>query len=160
MSFDPENFLNSLEPIGWKLGLDRINALCDELDRPQDSFDTIHVVGTNGKSSVARMTAAILTAHGMSAGCLVSPHLSAWSERVLINGAYPDAAAFAEVVSSTALAAEAVNSRLEPGDVVTQFEIAVAAGFLLLARARSGGGRDRGRARRAARRHQLDRLRP
>ncbi len=131
--FDPDAWLDSLEPIGWRLGLERMEALCEELGRPQDRFDTIHVVGTNGKSSVARMTAAILGEHGLVSGCLVSPHLSSWSERVLIAGQEPGAHAFADSVSRTAAAAEAVNDRLEPGDAVTQFEISTAAGFLSLA---------------------------
>ncbi len=131
--FDPDAWLDSLEPIGWRLGLERIEALCDELGRPQDRFATIHVVGTNGKSSVARMIAAVLEAHGISAGCIVSPHLSSWSERVLIAGREPAPAEFEASIRKTAAAAETVNGRLEPGDSLTQFEISTAAGFLSLA---------------------------
>lgn len=135
MAFDAEQHLNSLEPIGWKLGLERMQLLCDELGRPQDRFDAIHVVGTNGKSSVARMSAALLSAHGLRAGCLVSPHLSRWSERVLVDGAELSPQRFAGSVQRAAVAAARVNGRLEPGDAVTQFELAVAAGFLALAEA-------------------------
>jgi dihydrofolate synthase/folylpolyglutamate synthase len=131
--FDAETFLNSLEPIGWKLGLGRMEQLSAELGRPQDSFGSIHVVGTNGKSSVARMTAAILAAHGLHAGSLVSPHLSRWSERVLVAGKTIAPDLFAEAVKRTSEAAALVNGRLEDGESVTQFEIAVAAGFLALA---------------------------
>jgi len=133
--FDPESYLNSLEPIGWKLGLERMELISAELGRPQDSFRSIHVVGTNGKSSVARMASAVLSAHGLKAGCLVSPHLARWSERVLLDGTELDPADFAEAVSRTAGAAAAVDARLEPGESVTQFEIAVAAGFVALAAA-------------------------
>ena len=49
----------------------RINAL---LGMPQHRFASIHVVGTNGKSSVTRMTAALLEAHGLSTGACLSPH--------------------------------------------------------------------------------------
>lgn len=135
MSFDPEQHLNSLEPIGWKLGLERMNLLCDELGRPQDRFGTIHVVGTNGKSSVTRMAAALLGAHGLKAGCVISPHLSHWSERVLVDGRDLAPGAFANSVARTAEAAARVDARLEPGDAVTQFELSVAAGFLALAEA-------------------------
>ena len=133
-SFDPESYLNSLEPIGWKLGLERMELLSAELGRPQDSFDSIHVVGTNGKSSVTRMTAAVLSAHGLKAGCVVSPHLFRWSERVLVEGAALGTA-FDEAVRRTAQAAAAVDARLEAGDALTQFEISVASGFLALAEA-------------------------
>lgn len=135
MTFDAEQHLNSLEPIGWKLGLERMNLLCDELGRPQDRFASIHVVGTNGKSSVARMCAALLSAHGLRAGCLVSPHLLRWSERVLVDGVELSPERFAESVERTVVAAVQVNGRLADGDAVTQFELAVAAGFLALAEA-------------------------
>jgi dihydrofolate synthase/folylpolyglutamate synthase len=134
-SFDPETFLDSLEPIGWKLGLERMEALCDELGRPQDRFGTIHVVGTNGKSSVARMTAALLQTQGLRAGCMVSPHLSSWSERVMVAGRQLEPGSFAAAVRRTAAAANLVNSRLEPEGSLTQFEISSAAGFLALAEA-------------------------
>jgi dihydrofolate synthase/folylpolyglutamate synthase len=131
--FDAEAYLNSLEPIGWKLGLERMEMLSDELGRPQDSFATIHVVGTNGKSSVSRMIAAICEAHGYRAGSSLSPHLAHWSERVVVSGSErPEL--FAECVRRTAEAAAAVNSRLE-GEEVTQFELATAAAFLTLAEA-------------------------
>ena len=132
-SFDPDAYLDSLEAIGWRLGLDRMNALCDELGRPQDRFESIHVVGTNGKSSVARMTAAALGAEGLRAGCLVSPHLASWSERVLVSGREPGRAEFAESVRTTAAAAARVDGDLQAGESVTQFEVSTAAGFVLLA---------------------------
>jgi dihydrofolate synthase/folylpolyglutamate synthase len=131
--FDAESYLNSLEPIGWKLGLERMEMLSAELGRPQDEFGTIHVVGTNGKSSVTRMTAAVLSAHGLKAGCLVSPHLHSWSERVMVDGGTLPPAAFADAVRRTALAADIVDADLGPGESLTQFEISVAAGFLALA---------------------------
>lgn len=131
--FDAEAYLNSLEPIGWKLGLERMELLSQELGRPQDSYATIHVVGTNGKSSVSRMTAAICDAHGYRAGCSLSPHLTQWSERVVISGS-EDPELFHESVRRVAVAAATVNSRLD-GEEVTQFEVATAAAFLALAEA-------------------------
>lgn len=132
-TFDADRFLNSLEPIGWKLGLDRMELLSEELGRPQDSYATIHVVGTNGKSSVSRMVAAICEAHGYRSGASLSPHLARWSERVVISGA-EEPELFSECVRRTAEAAAAVNVRLD-GEEVTQFELATAAAFLALAEA-------------------------
>lgn len=131
--FDHEACLNSLEPIGWKLGLDRMNRLCDELSRPQDRFESIHIVGTNGKSSVARMSAALLEAHGKRSGCSVSPHISLWSERVMVGGHEMDPETFAVAVEHAAEAAAVVNQTFEEGEVVTQFELATAASFLAMA---------------------------
>ena len=59
-AFDPDAYLDSLEPIGWRLGLERMHKLTTALGLPQHRFASIHVVGTNGKSSVTRMTAALL----------------------------------------------------------------------------------------------------
>ena len=133
---DPEAYLDSLEPIGWRLGLERMHRLTTALGMPQHRFASIHVVGTNGKSSVTRMIAALLEAHGLSAGACVSPHAARWSERVLIHGEEIGAAEFAAAVERVAQAAEIVNRTLEEGEVVTQFEVATAAAFVALAAAR------------------------
>ncbi len=115
-----------------------MHKLSTLLGMPQHRFASIHVVGTNGKSSVTRMTAALLEAHGVSAGACVSPHAERWSERVLIHGREIGVAEFAVAVERAAVAAETVNRTLEPGEAVTQFELATAASFVALANARVG----------------------
>jgi dihydrofolate synthase / folylpolyglutamate synthase len=132
----PDAYLDSLEPIGWRLGLERMWKLTTALGMPQHRFASIHVVGTNGKSSVARMAAALLEAHGVSAGACLSPHAERWSERTLIHGEEVGAAEWASAVERVAQAAEGVDRALEDGDAVTQFEAATAAAFLALASAR------------------------
>jgi len=131
-----EDYLDSLEPIGWRLGLERMHRLCTMLGMPQHRFGSIHVVGTNGKSSVTRMVAALLEAHGVATGACLSPHPSRWSERVLIRGREIEPGEFASAVARTAEAAETVNRILEPGEAVTQFEVATAAAFVAFAAAR------------------------
>ena len=111
----------------------QLNAL---LGMPQHRFASIHVVGTNGKSSVTRMAAALLEAHGIRTGACVSPHSSRWSERVLIGGEEIGAAEFAAAVERAAQAAETLNRKLGEGEAVTQFELATAATFVALAAAR------------------------
>ncbi len=133
---NPDAYLDSLEPIGWRLGLERMRRLTTALGMPQHRFASIHVVGTNGKSSVARMTAALLEAHGVGAGACLSPHTTRWSERTLIHGEEVGAAAWAAAVETVAAAAEGVDRTLEDGDAVTQFEAATAATFVALASAR------------------------
>lgn len=113
-----------------------MHKLSTLLGLPQHRFASIHVVGTNGKSSVTRMAAALLEAHGVSAGACLSPHTARWSERVLLHGEEVDAGAFATAVERAAQAAETVNRTLENGQVVTQFELATAAAFVALAAAR------------------------
>lgn len=133
---DPDAYLDSLEPVGWRLGLERMRKLTTALGLPQHRFASIHVVGTNGKSSVTRMTAALLEAHGLSAGASVSPHSDRWSERTLVHGTEVAPELWAQAVEQVARAAEGVNRTLEEGDAVTQFEAATAASFVALANAR------------------------
>jgi dihydrofolate synthase/folylpolyglutamate synthase len=132
----PDDYLDSLEPVGWRLGLERMRKLTTALGLPQHRFTSIHVVGTNGKSSVTRMTAALLEAHGLRAGASVSPHSDHWSERTLVHGADVAPELWVKAVEQVARAAAGVNRTLEEGDAVTQFEAATAASFLALANAR------------------------
>jgi dihydrofolate synthase/folylpolyglutamate synthase len=113
-----------------------MRKLTTALGLPQHRFASIHVVGTNGKSSVTRMTAALLEAHGVSAGASVSPHTSRWSERTLIRNEEVAPEAWAKAVEQVARAAEGVNRTLEEGEAVTQFEAATAASFVALANVR------------------------
>jgi dihydrofolate synthase / folylpolyglutamate synthase len=100
---------------------------------PQHRFASVHVVGTNGKSSVTEMTAALLEAHGRSAGVYVSPHTDRWSERVRVGGAEIGGSEFGAAVERVAQSVEVVNRSLEEGESVTQFEAATAAAFVALA---------------------------
>ena len=113
-----------------------MHRLSTALGLPQHRFASIHVVGTNGKSSVTRMIAALLEAHGVRCGACVSPHARRWSERVLIGGVEIGEAEFAAAVERTARAAETVNRTLDEGEAVTQFEVATAAAFVAFAAAR------------------------
>jgi len=133
---EPDAYLDSLEPVGWRLGLDRMWKLTTALGLPQRRFASVHVVGTNGKSSVTRMVAALLEAHGVPAGACLSPHTTRWTERTLIRGEEIAPAAWAEAVAQVAAAAEGVNRTLDEGEAVTEFEAATAATFVALARAR------------------------
>jgi dihydrofolate synthase/folylpolyglutamate synthase len=113
-----------------------MRRLTTALGLPQHRFASIHVVGTNGKSSVTRMTATLLQAHGLRTGACVSPHVDRWSQRTLVQGEEVDAEAWEEAVAQVASAAAGVDRTLEEGDAVTQFEAATAASFVALARAR------------------------
>jgi dihydrofolate synthase / folylpolyglutamate synthase len=131
-----EDYLLGLELFGMRFGLDRMHKLMTVLGMPQRRFASIHVVGTNGKSSTTRMTAAILERHGLRTGIYTSPHLRGYPERIEVAGEPLSDAAFAEAVARAAHAAELVNRTLPEGDEVTQFEALTAAGFHALAAAR------------------------
>lgn len=66
--------------------LDRISLLCDALGSPQLSYPTIHIGGTNGKTSTTRFIDSLLFAHGLRTGRFTSPHLEDFRERICING--------------------------------------------------------------------------
>ena len=80
-----EEHLLSLELFGMRFGLERMRRLLTALGSPQERFAAIHVVGTNGKSSTVRMTAALLEAHGVRTGAYLSPHLRPFAERIRIG---------------------------------------------------------------------------
>jgi dihydrofolate synthase/folylpolyglutamate synthase len=104
------------------------------LGSPQERFRAVHVVGTNGKSSTARMTAALLEAHGVRTGTFLSPHLTSFAERIRIGDADLAPDAFAAAVQAAAAAAGKVDRTLEEGDRVTQFELLAATAFAEFAR--------------------------
>jgi dihydrofolate synthase / folylpolyglutamate synthase len=130
---DAERYLRSLELFGMRFGLDRIRRLMTALDSPHERFDCIQVVGTNGKSSTARMTAALLERHGVRTGAYLSPHLVSFAERIEIAGVGLADERFAAAVERATQAAELVDRGLEPGDRVTQFEALTAAAYRALA---------------------------
>lgn len=90
--------------------LDRIALLCDALGSPQLSYPTIHIGGTNGKTSTTRFIDSLLFAHGLRTGRFTSPHLEDFRERISINGEliaaaelifnYNDIAAYFDFVDS------------------------------------------------------------
>jgi dihydrofolate synthase/folylpolyglutamate synthase len=66
--------------------LERMQALVTLLGDPQRAYPVIHIAGTNGKTSTARMTEALLRARGLRTGLFTSPHLSLVSERICVDG--------------------------------------------------------------------------
>lgn len=129
-----ERHLRSLELFGMRFGLDRMRRMMTVLGSPERSFDSIHVVGTNGKTSTTRMIAAILERHGLRTGCFTSPHLVSYTERVQVAEREIETHAFAAAITHAAWAAERVNRTLAEDDHVTQFELLTAAAFWELAR--------------------------
>jgi dihydrofolate synthase / folylpolyglutamate synthase len=129
-----EEYLLGLELFGMRFGLDRMHKLMTVLGLPQRRFASIHVVGTNGKSSTVRFAAAILERHGLRTGSYTSPHLRSFRERIEVGEEPVSEADFAAAVQAAAHAAELVNRTLDEDDRVTQFEALTAAAYHELAR--------------------------
>lgn len=66
--------------------LDRIEAFVELLGEPQRSYPVIHLTGTNGKTSTARMIETLIRALGLRTGRFTSPHLESMTERIVIDG--------------------------------------------------------------------------
>ena len=97
-------------------GLGRMQALLERLGHPERAFDSIHVVGTKGKSTATRRVAALLAADGLRTGAYTSPHVAGWWERL-----DTDAGGFEAAVARVRPDAEALGA--------TQFELLTAAAF-------------------------------
>ena len=66
--------------------LERVESVLDLLGDPERSYRTVHITGTNGKTSIARMTERLLAATGMRTGRFTSPHLTTIRERIALDG--------------------------------------------------------------------------
>jgi dihydrofolate synthase/folylpolyglutamate synthase len=131
---EAERYILSRELFGMRFGLDRMRRLMTTMGNPQLRFESIHVVGTNGKSSTTRMIAAILRRHGLRSGAYLSPHLVSFAERIRVDDADLEPSEFAAAVQRAAHAAELVDRSLVGDDRVTQFELLTAAAYSELAR--------------------------
>jgi dihydrofolate synthase/folylpolyglutamate synthase len=131
---EAERYLLSLELFGMRFGLDRMRRLMTALDHPERRFASIHLVGTNGKSSTTRMIAEILTQHGLRTGAYLSPHLQSFAERIRVDSHDITESEFGAAVGRARRAAALVDRNAEPGDEVTQFEALTAAAYSELAR--------------------------
>jgi dihydrofolate synthase/folylpolyglutamate synthase len=131
---EAEDYLLSLELFGMRFGLDRMHKLMTTLGMPQRQFASIHVVGTNGKSSTVRFLAAILQRHGLRTGSYTSPHLRSFRERIEVGEEAVSEADFAAAVARAARAAKLVDRTQAPDDTVTQFEALTAAAYSELGR--------------------------
>jgi len=122
-------YLDSIEQFGINPGLERIKALCEEIGNLQNSFPAIHITGTNGKTSTARLTAAILSAHGLKVGLYTSPHLCLYTERVSVDGELIPEEELASLLTYLLPAVERLEKKIHP-DRFTLFEIFTALAFL------------------------------
>jgi dihydrofolate synthase / folylpolyglutamate synthase len=103
------------------LAVDRQRPLMELLGSPELEYPAIHLTGTNGKTSVARMTTALLEATGLSVGSYTSPHLQRVNERMAWNGEPVDDATLDDLLRAVA----AVEDLLP--DAPSYFEILTAA---------------------------------
>ena len=124
------DYVNGLERLGMRLGLERVHKLVDALGAPQKAYRTIHVVGTNGKSSTTRFITSLLEARGLRVGAYVSPHLVSLAERQMVDSVPSGEEEFCDLVARIRPVAEELERTFEPGESLTQFEVLTAAALL------------------------------
>lgn len=108
-----------------------MRVLLDMMASPQLAYPIIHITGSNGKTSTARIATSILAAHGLVAGTFISPHLERVEERLSLNGATATEHDFAEAVRDVAPFADLLEERT--GERPTYFELTAAMAFSWLA---------------------------
>ncbi|QPP08863.1 bifunctional folylpolyglutamate synthase/dihydrofolate synthase [Streptomyces bathyalis] len=91
--------------------LDRIRALMDVMGEPQRSYPSIHITGTNGKTSTARMIEALLSTFELRTGRYTSPHVQSITERISVDGAPVTAERFIETYEDVKPFAEMVDAQ-------------------------------------------------
>lgn len=117
LSRAPENNMQPrLEPIA---------DVCDLLGSPQNMFRTIHITGTNGKTSVARFSERLLAEHNLRVGRFTSPHLMSVTERIVIDGEPISESKFADVFEDIAPYVAMIDGQLHQADQppLTFFEL-------------------------------------
>lgn len=111
--------LEARQPTRMVPDLDRMRALSDLLNQPQRTYPSIHITGTNGKTSTAIVATELLRGLGLSVGTYTSPHLHSMRERIAYDGAPISEAEFAQTFSYLEPYLTQVDTE---GEHVTYFE--------------------------------------
>lgn len=111
--------------------LDRIEMLLDLLGSPQRAYPSIHLTGTNGKTSTARMIDSLLRAFGLHTGRYTSPHLETVRERISLDGEAVDEDRFVAMYREVKPLADLVDQR--SAEPLTYFDLTTALAFATFA---------------------------
>ena len=112
-------YIEELKPGGMKLGLDRMRRGLELLGHPERRLRVVHVAGTNGKGSTARMVQAIATAAGYATGLVSSPAVIGLRETITVDGEAIPEAAFAGWVDRL----RALQSDMGEAGGLSEFEL-------------------------------------
>lgn len=109
--------------------LDRMRRLLERIGSPHERMPAVHVAGTKGKGSTCAMLASVLTAAGLRTGLYISPHITAFEERMTVDGVQPSPERLVELVNRIRPVVEEMD-RL-PGQMQpTYFELATALAWM------------------------------
>lgn len=124
---DAVEYIHGLKAFGWRLGLERFEALCERLGNPHRKLRAIHIGGTNGKGSTTAMVSSILKAAGYRVGTYYSPYVYNIRERAQIDGEMIDKDSFARLTNL--IKPHAAVGATDLGHP-TEFEVKTALGLL------------------------------
>lgn len=130
---DPHAYLDALQPLAMRFGLERMERALEALGHPERAYPILQVGGTNGKGSTCAMAAEALRAAGHRVGLYTSPHLVRFNERIQVDGRAIDDAALAARVDAIR---RACPWHAAGPERLTYFEFATLAGLLHLAEER------------------------
>lgn len=122
------NYIDKTLIFGIKPNLFRISEILNLLNNPEKKVNFIHIVGTNGKTSVTKITSAILKEHNLKVGYYISPHIYSYTERISINGNDISQIKFTKAFEEILPLINKVN-KMNYGGEMTQFEILTAMMF-------------------------------
>ncbi|OZM79373.1 dihydrofolate synthase [Pseudonocardia sp. MH-G8] len=111
--------------------LERISALVDVLGEPHRGYPVVHLTGTNGKTSTARMIDALLTEVGLRTGRYTSPHLQRATERINIDNRPVTPERYVQVYRDVAPFVDLIDAK--EGTPLSKFEVLTAMGFAAFA---------------------------
>ena len=115
--------------------VERTRRVLELLADPQRTYRVVHITGTNGKTSTARMIETLLRAHGLRTGLFTSPHLERFTERIMIDGEPIEDAAFADAWDEIEPFVEIVDAELQAAgeEPLTFFELLTVLAFVAVA---------------------------
>jgi dihydrofolate synthase/folylpolyglutamate synthase len=132
---DPQSYLQRLQPLAMRFGLERMERALAALGHPERRYPVLHVAGTNGKGSTCAMCAAALRAAGHRVGFYSSPHLVRFHERIAVDGVPIDEGTLAARIDEVRRACPWHEEGRED-ERLTYFEFATLLGLLEFAAGR------------------------
>ncbi|RLJ78237.1 bifunctional folylpolyglutamate synthase/dihydrofolate synthase [Salisediminibacterium halotolerans] len=128
---EASDWLQERQAAGISYSLDRIEAVLDRIDRPDNKLSVIHIAGTNGKGTVGQYLSNVLIMNGLRVGSFETPSFGEVWEQLQYNGKGIDSSQFAEALSSIASEIEKVEN--VRNELVSPFEVMTALAYYMFA---------------------------
>jgi dihydrofolate synthase/folylpolyglutamate synthase len=121
------DYLDRHVHLGVKPGLERMRGILELMGNPERAYPIVHITGTNGKTTTARIVSALVAAHGLTPGTFVSPHLQRVEERLARHLMVATPEEFAQAITDVAGFVDVWTA--QGGAEPTYFELTALAAF-------------------------------